>query len=199
MPRDAGKTRDRLIAAGRELFAKTGVYATPLKAVMERAGQRNTSALHYHFGDRQGLLTAIIDLHNDRIESDRKEMLDASPPTLEALVAAIVLPQAALLHEPDGRAFLAIISQLSNLFDRWEDGQTPAQALRAFLLVKDQLPAPLSDRVRHERVTRFLELVSQALGSRARSIDAGRALALDHGTWVGNLMAMAVGALSAGG
>jgi AcrR family transcriptional regulator len=200
MPRDAADTRERLVSAGRRLFAEHGVYATSLKAVVEAAGQRNTSALHYHFGGRDGLLAAIIDVHNSRIEADRRRMLDAvlEPLTLGQLVAAVVLPQATLLHEPDGRAFLSIVSQLSDLFDRWEDGGgTPEQALRAFVGIKELLPVALADNVRHERVTRFLELVSQALGSRARQIDAGRPPAVTHDIWVNNLIAMAEGALSA--
>ncbi len=35
-----------------------------LKSVIDAAGQRNTSALHYHFGGRRGLLDAIIDASN---------------------------------------------------------------------------------------------------------------------------------------
>ena len=199
MPRDAADTRERLVNAGRQLFAEHGVYATALKAVVEAAGQRNTSALHYHFGGRDGLLAAIIDVHNSRIEAERRQMLDAAlgPLTLGQLVEAVVLPQASLLHEPDGRAFLSIVSQLSDLFDRWEDGGTPEQALRAFVGIKELLPAALAANVRHERVTRFLELVSQALGSRARQIDAGRTPAVAHDIWVSNLIAMAEGALSA--
>jgi AcrR family transcriptional regulator len=199
MPRDAADTRERLVIAGRRLFAQHGVYATSLKAVVDAAGQRNTSALHYHFGGRDGLLAAIIDVHNSRIEAERRRMLDAAlePVTLGQLVAAVVLPQASLLHEPDGRAFLSIVSQLSDLFDRWEDGGTPEQALRAFAGIKELLPAAVAGNVRHERVTRFLELVSQALGSRARQIDAGRTPAVTHDIWVSNLMAMAEGALSA--
>jgi hypothetical protein len=112
-------------------------------------------------------------------------------------VEAVVLPQASLLHEPDGRAFLSIVSQLSDLFDRWEEGGTPEQALRAFVGIKELLPVALAGNVRHERVTRFLELVSQALGSRARQIDAGRTPAVAHDIWVSNLIAMAEGALSA--
>jgi AcrR family transcriptional regulator len=199
MPRDAADTRERLVGAGRRLFAQHGVYATALKAVVEAAGQRNTSALHYHFGGRDGLLAAIIDVHNSRIEAERRRMLDAAPEplTLGQLVEAVVLPQASLLHEPDGRAFLSIVSQLSDLFDRWEDGGTPEQALRAFVGIKELLPSALAGNVRHERVTRFLELVSQALGSRARQIDAGRTPAVAHDIWVSNLIAMAEGALSA--
>ena len=201
MPRDAADTRERLVFAGRQLFASSGVYATSLKAVVEAAGQRNTSALHYHFGNRQGLLAAIIELHNPGIEAARKQMLDAAqhPTALRQLVAAVVLPQATLLGAPDGRAFLSIISQLSDLFDRWEDGGTPEQAMRSFTAISELLPVGLHPDVRHERVTRFLELVSQALGSRAREIDAGRTSALDHDVWVANLVDMAVGALSATG
>ncbi|TFH15149.1 MAG: TetR/AcrR family transcriptional regulator [Acidimicrobiales bacterium] len=199
MPRDAAGTRQRLLVAGRRLFADNGVYATSLKAVVEQAGQRNTSALHYHFGGRDGLLTAILDVHNARIETARQSMLDAPTLTLDDLVAAVVLPQAALLHEQDGREFLSIISQLSDLFDRWEDGRTPEQAMRAFLGIKQRLPADLPDDLRHERVTRFLELVAQALGSRARQIDAGLTPTVEHDTWVDNLATMAVGALSATG
>ena len=201
MPRDAAETRQLLVDAGRRLFAKSGIYATSLKAVVEAAGQRNTSALHYHFGGRDGLLTAIIDAHNSRIEHERRLMLDASsyPPTLERLVAAVVLPQASLLHEPEGREFLSIVSQLGDLFDRWEEGGTPEQALRAFVGIAELLPPDLPANVRHERVTRFLELVSQALGSRSRQIDLGRTPSVTHEAWVSNLVAMAVGALSASG
>ncbi len=201
MPRDAADTRLRLVGAGRRLFARNGVYATSLKSVVDEAGQRNSSALHYHFGGRDGLLLAIIEVHNSRIEAERKQMLDvtSAPPSLEQLVAAVVLPQASLLHEPDGRAFLSIVSQLSDLFDRWEDGGTPDQAMRAFVGIKELLPATLADNVRHDRVTRFLELVSQALGSRARQIDAGRTPAVEHEAWVNNLTTMATGALSASG
>ena len=61
MPRDASATRDSLVDSGRELFAREGVYSVPLSRVVSHAGQRNESALHYHFGGRQGLLNAIID------------------------------------------------------------------------------------------------------------------------------------------
>jgi AcrR family transcriptional regulator len=200
MPRDAADTRNLLIDAGRQLFATRGVYATPLKAVVEAAGQRNTSALHYHFGGRDGLLVAILDVWNHGIESERKQMLDADPHhSLAVLVDAVVLPQARLLHDADGRQFLSIVSQLADLFDRWEEGNTPPQAMRAFLAIKERLPVGLDDALRHERVTRFLELVSEALGSRARRLDAMHPPSLGHDAWVSNLTAMAVGALQAPG
>jgi AcrR family transcriptional regulator len=201
MPRDAASTREQLIGAGRRLFARQGLFTTSLRQVVESAGQRNTSALHYHFGGRDGLVAAIIEVHNSRIERQRAEMLDTlvDDPSLRELVEAVVLPQAALLDEPDGREFLAIISQLADLFDRWDESEqaTPPQALRAFRAIERALPASLTPGLRRERITRFLELVSEALGSRARQVDSARPPALPAADFVGNLVEMAVGALSA--
>lgn len=201
MPRDGATTREQLIARGRHLFARQGLFATTLREILDSAGQRNTSALHYHFGGRDGLVAAIIDAHNEGIERERAGLLDAlgDHPSLRALVESVVLPQAALLAEPDGREFLAIVSQLADLFDRWDEDEraTPPQALRAFRLIESHLSPELSPALRRERVTRFLELVSEALGSRARQIDSDHPPSLPTDEFVANLIEMAVGALAA--
>lgn len=204
MPRDPAVTRERLVEAGRELFARHGVFTTPLKQVVDAAGQRNTSALHYHFGNREGLLFAIIATHNEGIEAEREQLLDAleagtGVPGLHDLVASFVEPQARLLAEPHGRQFLGIVSQLVDLFDRWdESGQAvPAQALRALRLIESRLDPALPPLVRRERITRFLGLVSEALGARARQLDGKRPPALPTDQFAANLIDMAVGALSA--
>jgi AcrR family transcriptional regulator len=201
VPRDAGATRELLVEHGRALFARSGVFTTPLKRVVEAAGQRNTSALHYHFGGREGLLAAIIEVHNADIEARRKDMLDSlgAEPSLRDLVETVVAPQALLLDDRAGRQFLAIVSQLSDLFDRWDEAgaPTPPQAMRSFRAIEDRLPASLEPDVRRERITRFLELVAEALGSRARQLDSPRPPSLPTPAFVTNLVTMAVGALSA--
>lgn len=204
MPRDPAATRERLVEAGRELFARQGVFTTPLKQVVDAAGQRNTSALHYHFGSREGLLFAIIATHNEGIEAERAELLDAleagdDAPSLRDLVASFVEPQARLLDDPHGRQFLGIVSQLVDLFDRWDesDQAVPAQALRALRLIEARLDPALPSLVQRERITRFLGLVSEALGARARQLDGKRPPALPTDQFSANLIDMAVGALSA--
>ena len=141
MPRDAASTRDALIAAGLDLFADQGVYTTPLARIVAAAGQRNTSALHYHFASggldaRHGLLFAIIDAQNESIEAERRVMLDtveadAATADLRRLVWAYVQPQANRLASIEGRRFLSIVSQLIDLFDRWDEDpeRTPAEAM----------------------------------------------------------------------
>jgi AcrR family transcriptional regulator len=201
MPRDPAATRERLIDAGRELFAQRGALTTPLKQVVDAAGQRNTSALHYHFGGREGLLASIIESHNVGIEAERRELLDVldKDAGLRTVVEVFVMPQVRLLDDRRGRQFLSIVSQLVDLFDRWDasDDAVPTEALRALRLIEARLPADLDPSLRRERITRFLGLVSEALGARARQLDRRRPPALTTEEFVSNLVDMAVGALSA--
>lgn len=209
MPRDAASTRDALIAAGLDLFAEQGVYTTPLSRIVGAAGQRNTSALHYHFAvngldARHGLLFAIIDAQNEAIEAERRGMLDdveaaAATTDLRRLVWAYVQPQANRLGSIEGRRFLSIVSQLVDLFDRWDEDpeRTPAQAMRAFRLIERALPSALPPHLRRERVARFVEMVSESLGARARRLEKSRNARTEHAAYVSNLIDMAVGALSA--
>lgn len=201
MPRDAATTRESLISAGRALLARENGLSTPVKQIVEAAGQRNVSALHYHFGGRDGLVDTIVRLHNDRIEAARAPMLDALGPdaTLRQLVEAVVLPQAELLDERDGRQFLSIVSQLVDLLHRWDEtaDAAPPQARRAFLAIQDRLPPGLPPALRRERITRFMELVGSALGARSRQVDSRHPPTLSTGDFVANLVEMAVGALAA--
>jgi AcrR family transcriptional regulator len=205
MARDATDTRETLLRTAQQMFARDGIHQVPLKRIVETAGQRNASALHYHFGGRDGLLVAITERHDGAIEDERAELLAELARTgklddLRALVEALVIPFAHKLSTPDGREYLRIVEQLVGLFDLWDvdvaGGPTGAQ--QVLLLIQsrlDALPAP----VRHERVTILLALVSETLAMRARALDDGPAPALDHEAFVANLVDMAVGALSAPG
>ena len=134
MARTADETRDKLITIGQRLFADQGVFRVPLRLVIDQAGQKNTSALHYHFGGREGLLAAIIDRHNNGIELERADMLaairtDGHEADIPAVVRAFVSPFARKLETAEGREFLRVVAQLSDLFDSWDEGppNTPAQ------------------------------------------------------------------------
>ena len=204
MPRDAAATREALIAAGRRLLARPGGLATPAREIVTAAGQRNVSALHYHFGGRRGLVDAILDRHGPRIEDTRAGMLepfgaDLRGATVSDLVDAFVVPQAELLGDTDGRQFLSVVSQLVDLFDQWDlaPERTGLHAMRIFRALQDRMPGGLSAELRHERITRFLELVTAALGARARAVETNREPHLSTPDFVGNLAAMSLGALSA--
>jgi AcrR family transcriptional regulator len=203
MARDATETRERLLSTARRLFARDGIYQVPLKQVVQESGQRNTSALHYHFGNRDALLYAIIGRSDAEIEAERAELLamleaEGRLDDLAALVEALVVPFSRPLATQEGREFLAIIAQLSSTFDRWDivADEVPTQAQRTFRLIEaclTDVPPP----VRHERVTVFLGLTTEALARRARHVDRGDTPALGHDEFVRNLVDMSVGALRA--
>jgi AcrR family transcriptional regulator len=205
MARDATDTRETLLRTAQQMFARDGIHQVPLKRIVETAGQRNASALHYHFGGRDGLLVAITERHDGAIEGERAELLAelaraGKLDDLRALVEALVVPFAHKLSTPDGREYLRIVEQLVGLFDLWDvdvaGGPTGAQ--QVLLHIQSRLDA-LAAPVRHERVTILLALVSETLAMRARALEDGPAPALGHDAFVANLVDMAVGALSAPG
>ena len=94
---DASDTRERLILTAERLFATEGIESVSLRAIARAGGQKNVAALQYHFSDRQGLLSAILEYRMSGIESKRGEMLaecDArgEGQTLRALIACLVTP-----------------------------------------------------------------------------------------------------------
>ncbi|MGH4035642.1 TetR/AcrR family transcriptional regulator [Actinomycetota bacterium Odt1-20B] len=59
------ETRTRLIDAAAELFAKKGFHAVSAEALADAAG-RTTGALYSHFGGKEGLLLALLDVWKER-------------------------------------------------------------------------------------------------------------------------------------
>lgn len=101
-------TRDRLLAAAEQLFGNRGVDGVSLREIQRASGAKNGNALQYHFGDRAGLLTALLDKHSHDVDQRRHALLDryesVAENTLRPLAEALVLPIAAKLADGDGGA-----------------------------------------------------------------------------------------------
>ncbi|MGB0922135.1 MAG: TetR/AcrR family transcriptional regulator [Alphaproteobacteria bacterium] len=52
-------TKEALLEAASTLFAERGVEKTTIRDINQRAGQKNNSALQYHFGSKDGLIEAL--------------------------------------------------------------------------------------------------------------------------------------------
>jgi AcrR family transcriptional regulator len=109
-------TRARIMRAAEQLFAARGIEGVSLREINRVAGQSNTGAVQYHFGDREGLLKGVIERHRRDTEPRRHALLDqyeeAGVDDLRALSAALVLPLAAKLSDADGgRAYLQIAAE----------------------------------------------------------------------------------------
>lgn len=55
------QARKALIEAALSAFAEHGINGVSLRTIVARAGQHNQSAVHYHFGSKQGLVAAVLD------------------------------------------------------------------------------------------------------------------------------------------
>jgi TetR/AcrR family transcriptional regulator, regulator of cefoperazone and chloramphenicol sensitivity len=201
VPRDSTATKSLLLREAERLFARRGLYQVTLREITEAAGQRNVSALNYHFGSREGVLAAILARHAAPMDAARGELRDAfgPQPTTRELVAALVVPYAAHLAEPDGRDYLRIVEQLAPTFSEWRrspDAGTGTR-LREILTELERRPVGLPHALRRERVVELIMLMTAALAERARVIETDRALELDEPTFVGNLTDVLVGVLEA--
>ncbi|MFV0474896.1 MAG: TetR/AcrR family transcriptional regulator [Pikeienuella sp.] len=69
-------TRMTLILTAERIFAEEGISNTPLRRVTRAAGQRNESAIHYHFGSREGVVGAILEHRTSPINQARIRFLN---------------------------------------------------------------------------------------------------------------------------
>jgi AcrR family transcriptional regulator len=111
--------RGSLITAAEELFAEYGLDAVSLREINAAAGAGNASAIQYHFGNRMGLIKAVLQKHNPAVELHRHALLDQyeaeDTGDLHQLTGALVLPLAAKLEEGAGGAgYLQVQADLVN-------------------------------------------------------------------------------------
>ncbi|MEQ9228939.1 MAG: helix-turn-helix domain-containing protein [Parvibaculum sp.] len=125
-------TRTRLMSAAEQLFGERGLHAVTLKDINAAAGQRNESALHYHFGSKQRLVQAILDARVGAIDKRRAERIEALLETggaddLHAILRATFEPLTGLLDTEEGVRFVRFAAQVLND----PDFDLPTVALRS--------------------------------------------------------------------
>ncbi|MCX6396240.1 MAG: TetR family transcriptional regulator [Propionibacteriales bacterium] len=199
MARDATQTRALLLRAGEKYFARDGVAGAKLSDIVREAGQRNDSAVGYHFGSREGLLVAIVEQHMAAMEARREAPRDGAD--LHEVVRTIVGPTADLLETPEGRDFLRITEQLA----AWSGvgaGKPNAVLVGTTIgLQLERLDALLVPRLgralARERAALMVTFLTGALAERARSRDRGDRQRLGHDGFVDNLVDVLTGGLAA--
>ena len=127
-----GDTRARLMEAAERLFGERGLHAVTLKEINAAAGQRNESALHYHFGSKQRLVQAILDARVGAIDKRRAARIDAlleagGADDLHAILRATFEPLTGLLDTEEGVRFVRFAAQVLND----PDFDLPTVALRS--------------------------------------------------------------------
>jgi AcrR family transcriptional regulator len=200
VPVDATRTRELLLAAGARHFAERGIHAAQMREVVRAAGQANDSAVHYHFGSREGLLAAICTRHLDEMEPERRVRLarQGPDPDLRTVLTDLIAPTAARLATQDGRYFLRITAQLASQAGV-RTGTPPAvigDALRVQLeQVRALCSTSMSPELAGERIAIVVGALTAALAERAVAVDEHIEMYLNDEQFVTNLVTMLAAAL----
>jgi AcrR family transcriptional regulator len=199
-------TREKLMDAARRLYAERGVFNVSLAEVVREAGQRNTSAIHYHFGSREQLLTAIMQPQVLTLQARRRELLAKarlrSDP--ESVVEALVRPLVELAREGwRARAWMKIGIELADHQDRMapeiESLLFQAGGGEVLTMLAERCP-PLPAAVWNLRTNICIGFTSRSAAQRARILDEQpprNRTVLDDEAFVTNLVDMFLGALTA--
>ena len=112
----SAQTRLNFIQTALKLYAERGIDAVSLNEITVAAGQKNRNALQYHFGDRNGLLQAIIDTHANNVSRLRgvyaAQAAEALWTPAEASARVLIMPLADYAKSsPEGVYYLRLLSQ----------------------------------------------------------------------------------------
>lgn len=112
-----GKAKIALMETAERLFAERGLDGVSLSEITAASGQRNASALSYHFGSRNGLIESIVAWRMTEIDAERRAMLEVlegegRTGDLRALVEARVRPLGATLAPGGAQHYVRFLTQI---------------------------------------------------------------------------------------
>lgn len=110
-------TRETILDAAEEAFARSGYAATTMREIAQQA-HVNQALVHHYFGSKDELFKSIFVRRGQELSRERLELLDlldrrSAPPTLEEVVRAYMIPAFNMKRRgAGGVAFLKLQAQL---------------------------------------------------------------------------------------
>lgn len=105
------ETRSRLIEVAAELFARKGFHAVSAEAVADAAG-RTTGALYSHFGGKEGLLLALLEVWKERTAEELAAEIEAGDPADPAVHFSAMWGSLTRHHPEHGDSWLLLETEL---------------------------------------------------------------------------------------
>jgi TetR/AcrR family transcriptional regulator, regulator of cefoperazone and chloramphenicol sensitivity len=204
MARDATETREKLLRAAEHLFARHGLDV-PIREIHALAGQRNASAIQYHFGSKEELVQAIIDRHAPTPEDMVKVRADLESRQADprSFVDAIVRRLCGYLATEESRDYIRFSfhlmqqTSLRAVLAQENPHHSMAAVYAETELVRRMFPA-LPERLVRERAVAGMSFVALEVAERARLIDdASTEGVLDEDEFIDNLVDMTTAILTA--
>lgn len=178
-------TRAALMRAVEKLAAQRGLENVSIRDIVSAAGQKNESALQYHFGSLKGLISALHAVREDEIQVRRRELIgkllaSSAEPALRDICKLMVQPAFELARaRPDFRRYVMAFGHEITLTGRSalelvnrKGGET---ARETGALLRAALPQ-LDEAAFQRRMDGAVRYVSAAMVHRARQKGAFRGL-----------------------
>ncbi|MFT0846975.1 TetR family transcriptional regulator [Actinomycetaceae bacterium L2_0104] len=191
-------TRDSLLASAESLFAEHGVRGVSNRQISENAGQGNNTAVTYHFGTKQGLVTAILHKHGEQIGSIQDRLIASlqDPADLRGWITigvSSLIEHLESLGRPSYFArFMAQINAEPGLFE----GEPPSSlSLEKLAEGVGSILPDLPENIADSRRAMTRHLLVQSLADRERQLAASTAVS--EGSWseTGDILTNAIVAI----
>lgn len=194
-----------MLEAAERLFAERGLDAVSLRDVAVAAGQRNNSAVQYHFGSREGLLRAVFVNRMRPINEGRHRLLAAADARgagqdVRTLVECYLLPLTDFLGSAPQHYFYArFLAEIAPIVDFTEPELKPViESLDDIVARLVRSLSHLNRRTAVARVRMIFTMQLAALGAHEHRVSGGLwPVFTDFDDLVTELIDMGVGALQA--
>ncbi len=206
-PRSSADSADVLLLTAQRLFAEKGIDAVSMREIAREAGQRNNSALHYHFGSKEALIQAILQSGMAEVNALRNDYVDQLYSSerhgeLRGLVEAIVWPLASRLMTSRGNTYNRFLAAAQVHPDIDLAASTREEEDRGFRRIHELLQRALPDMPELLLRQRYLAGVSFVMFSladfeRISTRRSKRQLGFDLQRAIENLIDMVSGAIAA--
>jgi AcrR family transcriptional regulator len=197
-----------MLDVAERLLSTRSIDGVSLREIRLAAGQRNTSALQFHFGDREGLLRALQDRHGPRLQAllveHYDEMIaDGCEDDTRRLLGVFIRPTVDYVFMGSGeRAWVIILAELIGrpdlLVHDFVNNSSP-EAMDTGVRLLDALEPVMPRRLGFDRLFIVSDAVLHLCADRARAEDApipGRRQ-MDQDQFTQNIVDMAHAALFA--
>jgi len=183
--------KTRLILAGEQLFARSGINGASMREIATKAGQGNHAAVQYHFGSREGLVRAIFDHRMEQMEAARGAMLHRARiqrrlKDARTILEIILLPQLDLQDADGNHSYASFLCQYllqsrSPEFGDFSGSEPPnlTQALRLLRERVDYLPPYVAQRRLISVSLMFLNILARHHGTEESALGESFSEALE--------------------
>ena len=196
-PTSGADTRARLLESAERLFAERGVDAVSMREISREAGAKNVIAGQYWFGDKGGLIAALLEKHAPDVETARHTLLDSyerdGEPGITPLAAALVHPLGMKLQQ--GTAGAGYLRTISDLLTRADPSvepfgpETPDSSMVRWGALLEPLLDPIAVRMHRRFITARFAAIELALRAQTDRDD--------HRLFLGHLTDIVTGQLAA--